>query len=166
MSNKRDPAISVSSETKHDDVVIRVDDLSSEDDPVNKNTSPSIESPSIESPSIESISVNHTEVPTQPADNGHRSNSDIAQSTTVFDIDDGVGTATKEILSKTYKKIWENFCLGLMIAVICGISLTPVIMYYTRPDFKNPFSFDTVQSSSCQEVSSVVMLSYINIHDS
>lgn len=160
MSNKSDSSTFISSEAKNNAVVvIHVDDLSGKEEPVNKDISPS----------IKSASVDHISVPTRTVDgNNHSGNNSIAQSTAELDVDDGVDKTTKKISTETYKKIWENVCLGILIVVICGTFLTPVVIFYTRPNFENPFSFDKMQSSSCQEVSSqlnICISSCINNYD-
>ena len=135
MSDVRDSAIS---EANHKSVVIVVDDLTGKEESANKDTSPS----------IASIDHDHIAVPTQTPDDSHSSTSSIAQSTTVLDVDDGAGRAVKETANKTYKKLRENIFLGIVIAVVCGIILTPIILYYTRPDISNPFEMLTVQNVS------------------
>ena len=149
MSNVRDSATSLTSEANHKSVVIVVDDLTDKEEPANKDTSPSIESTTVDH--------DHIAVPTPITDDSHSSNSSIAQSTTVLDVEDGAGKAVKETANKTYKKLRENFCLVIVIAIVCGIILTPVILYYTRPDISNPFEMATVETS-CQTVSSELNL--------
>lgn len=143
MSDVHDSDVSDSSKTNHESVAIHVDDLSNEKEPVNKDTS--------ETPSIESDTVDHISVP-RPDDN-HSSSSSIAQSTTVLDVDDGAGAVVKKTVHKTYKKITDNIFLGIAITIVCGTILTPVILFYTRPDISNPFEATTMQTS-CQKVSS------------
>ena len=147
MSNERDSGTSVTSETAANpkSVVIVVDDLAGNDKPAaNKDTSPS----------IDSTEVDHITVPTHAADDTNSSNSSIAQSTTVFDVDDGAGKAVKEAANKTYKKLRENICLGVVIAILFGIILTMVVLFYTRPNISNPFDeMDTMATSDQNVVS-------------
>ena len=145
MTDVRDSSIHLTSETNHKNVVIVVDDLADKEEPANKDTSPSIESISVDH--------DHIAVPTQTTDDNRSSNSSIAQSTTILDVDDGANKVVNETANKTYKKLRENICLGVVIAIVCGIILTPVILYYTRPDISNPFEMATVQTN-CQSVSS------------
>ena len=140
MANVRDSQMSISSEAKHENVVIHIDDLSGEEEPTNKNASPS----------IESDTVDHISRPT--VDDNHSSNSSIAQSTTVLDVNDGAGKAMKETANKTYKNLRDKICLVIVITIVCGIVSTPIILFYTRPDFNNPFENAPMQSS-CQNVS-------------
>lgn len=146
MTDVRDSTIHLTSETSHkNNVVIVVDDLTDKEEPANKDTSPSIESTTVDH--------DHIAVPTQLTDDSHSSSSSIAQSTTVLDVDDGGGKVVKEAANKSYKKLRENICLGVVIAIVCGIILTPVILYYTRPNISNPF-----ETTSCQSVSSRLSL--------
>jgi len=141
MSSVRDSAISITSETKHKNVIIHVEDESNgEEGPASKDSSPS----------IKSNSDNHVTVPqTTVEDDVHSNNNSVAQSTTVLDVDDGGGETIKDTENKmqTYRKLGENICLGIAIAVVCGIMLTPVILFYTRPDFSNPFEALPTQTS-------------------
>jgi len=151
MSSERDSAISVTSEAAANpkSVVIVVDDLTGNDEPAaSKDTSPS----------IESTEVNHITVPTHTADGINSSSSSIAQSTTVFDVDDGGGRAVKEAVNKTYMKLRENICLGAVIAVIGSIILTMIVLFYTRPDISNPFDEMRAMETSDQNVSEWVIL--------
>lgn len=129
-------------ETDHThSVVIHVEDLSGEGEPVEKDPSPD---------SINSSLAGHITVPTSTVDGSHSNISNIAQSTTVLDVDDG---AIKETIKRNYKKLRENIFLGIVIAILCGFFLTPVILFYTRPNISNPFANTTVRTS-CQKVSS------------
>lgn len=133
-SDVRDSAISVTSEVTHKSVVIIVDESAGKEGPLNKDTSPS----------IQSTEGDHIAVPTETVVDSHSSTSSIARSTTILDVDDGAGRAVKQTANKTYKKIRENTCLGITIAIVCGVILTPIILYYTRPDITNPFEMDVV----------------------
>ena len=139
MSNVRDSKISVSSDTKDKNVVIHIDDLSDENQPVaDKDTSPS----------IESNSVDHITVPRPTSVFDDQSNNhSAAQSTTVLDVDDGADKDGKEIADRSYKKLRDNIILGIVISIVCGIILTPIILFYTRPDFSNPFESATAQAN-------------------
>ena len=146
MTDVRDSTVQLTSGTNSKNVIIVVDDLTDKEEPANKDTSPSIESAA-------SVDHDHIAVPTQTADDSHSSSSSIAQSTTVLDVDDGASKVAKKTANMTYKGLHENIFFGVVIAIVCGIILTPIILYYTRPDFSNPFEMAPVQTS-CQSVSS------------
>lgn len=140
MSNIRDSKVSISSDTKDNKVVIRIDDLSDEKQPASKDTSPS----------IESNSVDHITAPrpTSVVFDDQSNNNSTAQSTTVLDVDDGADVGGKETANRSYKKLRDDIILGIVITIVCGIILTPIILFYTRPDFSNPF--ESVQAQTDQ----------------
>ena len=142
MSSERDSAISISSDTKREDEVTQMDGLSHKEVAIKKSTSPSIESNTLD---------HATAVPKRAME--YSSNS-VAKSTTILDVDDGIGG--KETASGIYKKLRENIVLALVITIMCGIILTPIILFYTRPDVSNPF-----ETSPMQTVSSHKTLVYL-----
>ena len=143
MSNEHDSAISISSDTKHEDdmthtdEIIRMDDLKTNEVPKKKSTSPSIESNTLDHAAT---------VPKRTVEIG---SSTLVNSTTVLDVDDGIGG--KETADKIYKKVRENIVLAIVITIVCGIILTPIILFYTRPDDINPFETNQMQAVSCYE---------------
>lgn len=143
MSNERDSAISISSDTKHEeDDITQMDEISSKEVAIKKSTSPSIESNTLD---------HVTEAPKRAIE---FSSNSVTKSTTILDVDDGIGG--KETATGIYKKLRENIVLGIVITVMCGIILTPIILFYTRPDFSNPF-----ETSPMQAVSSHKDISFI-----
>jgi len=126
-------------------VVINVEDVSVEGEPVKKDTSPS---------SINSDLVDHIAAPTSTVDDSHSSSSSsIFKSTTIIDVDGGgTSNTAEETVKRNYKKLLQNICLGVVITILCGIFLTPIILFYTRPNIGNPFRNST-EWSSCQNVS-------------
>ena len=138
MSNVRDSKVSISSDTKDSKVVIHIDDLSDKKQPANKDTSPS----------IESNSVDHITAPRPASAFDDQSNSNsTAQSTTVLEVDDGADGGGKELANRSHRKLRDNVILGIVIAIVCGIILTPIILFYTRPDFSNPFESVSAQTN-------------------
>ena len=147
--DSRDSAISITSEGRHENVDTQVDDIivSGVEKSAKKSTSSS----------IQSNTADHVVVAkkTTLVDSNHSINNSIARSTTVLDVD-GTDRNVKEIANKTpqtYKKLRDNICLGITIAIVCGIVLTPIILFYTRPNISNPFENNLMQPS-CQDVSS------------
>ena len=142
MSNERDSAISISSDTKreddmtHTDEMIRMDDLKAKEVPKKKSTSPSIESNTLDHAAT---------VPKRTVEIS--SSTLVNNSTTVLDVDDGADKDGKETADRSYKKLRDNIILGIVISIVCGIILTPIILFYTRPDFSNPFESATAQAN-------------------
>ena len=107
--------------------------------------------PTIKHSSPTSIGSNSVDRITAPTPS---SVEDDKGSKAVLDADDGTGKATEEVAKISYRKLLDNILVAIVIVVIFGILLTPVILYYTRPDIKNPFNNITMMQSSCQKVSS------------